>query len=78
MPADRWNSLATCVDASYPLKHLIATCVDASCLLKQLDKAAHEQGFPDVAALHHPYQQKSTKKIQFKVKLNKQKDRWKG
>jgi hypothetical protein len=55
MPADRCNSLAT--------------CVDASCLLKQLDKAAHEQGFSDVAALHHPYQQKSTKKAHFKSKV---------
>jgi hypothetical protein len=53
MPTVRWNSLAT--------------CVDASCLLEQLDKAAHEQGFPDVAALHHSYQQKSSKKHNLKL-----------
>ncbi len=58
-PAVCWNSLVT--------------CVDASCLLKQLDKAAHEQRFSDVAALHHPYQQISTKKTQFKVKHNNKK-----
>jgi hypothetical protein len=74
MPAACSSSLDTCVYASCPLKQLIATCVDASCLLKQLDKAAHEQRFPDVAALHHPHQQKSTKKHTLKVKFNNKKN----